>query len=189
MHHIATTRIRLAALLALGALLVPDGIAAQTSPPCEDPEFRQLDFWIGAWEVADAGGQVIGRSTVSATLGRCAIQEEWESGDMHGTSINAYDKPEGAWRQMWVDSFGAVLRLRGAWNGRSMVLGGPRVGSDGRTRHLRVTLTPMEDGTLRQLQERSEDGGETWGVIFDGRYTRVIRPIAGSPRSAPCELG
>jgi hypothetical protein len=49
MHHIATTCVRLVALLALGALLVPLGVAAQTSPLCEDPEFRQLDFWTGAW--------------------------------------------------------------------------------------------------------------------------------------------
>jgi hypothetical protein len=49
MRHIATNFVRLIAWVALGAHVAPDGVAAQTSPLCEDPEFRQLDFWTGAW--------------------------------------------------------------------------------------------------------------------------------------------
>jgi len=159
----------------LGLLAPTAGLRAQTSPRCADPEFRQLDFWIGAWQVTDADGQLVGRSTVSPILDRCALREEWDSGDMHGTSINMFAKAEGTWRQMWVDNLGVVLRLGGSWNGESMVLGGDRVGSDGKTRRLRVTLTPEPDGTLRQRQERSEDGGRTWAVIFEGTYTKAAR--------------
>ena len=65
-----------------------------------------------------------------------------------------------------------MLRLGGTWQHDHMVLMGDRVGSDGKTRRLRVSLTPHPDGTLRQLQERSEDGGQTWAVIFEGRYER-----------------
>lgn len=145
--------------------------AAQTSPRCAGPEFRQLDFWIGTWTVTDPDGDVMGESTVVPTLDGCAVREDWSSGQMHGTSINAFDKPEAVWRQMWVDNLGAVLRLAGDWQQDRMVLVGDRLGSDGKTRRLRVTLSQRDDGTLRQVQERSEDGGRTWTVIFEGRYT------------------
>ena len=37
----------------------------------------------------------------------------------------------------------------------------------------RTTLTPRDDGTVRQLIEISSDGGDTWRVSFDGLYRRV----------------
>ncbi len=150
-------------------------VAAQVSPRCADAEFRQMDFWVGNWDVTDASGEKVGESTVAPMLSRCAVREEWRSGEMIGTSVNMYDKPSGVWRQMWVDNFGAVLRMEGGWSAGSMVLSGERKGADGKVRQLRVTLTPMEDGSVRQRQERSEDGGKSWTVIFDARYTSKPR--------------
>jgi hypothetical protein len=167
-------------------------LEGQASPRCAAAEFRQLDFWIGTWEVTDPEGAPVGRSTIETTLGGCAVREAWDSGDVHGSSLNAFDRPAGVWRQMWADDGGGVLLLEGGWSGDAMVLRGTRIGSDGKTRALRVTLRPAEDGTVRQLQERSEDGGRTWGVIFDGRYRRSgsrPRRRAGSPRSAPAGSG
>jgi len=153
--------------------LAPASAAAQTSPRCTDAEFRQMDFWIGSWEVTDAEGAMVGRSTVSPIMEMCALREEWDSGQVKGMSINMYDKPTRSWHQMWVDNMGVVLRLEGARSGEGMVLHGSRVGSDGKERQLRVTLTPQADGSLRQLQERSEDGGMSWSVIFDGHYSKT----------------
>jgi hypothetical protein len=132
-----------------------------------------MDFWIGNWEVTDSEGTVVGASTVSPIMEDCALREEWHAGQVRGMSINVYDKPSATWNQMWVDNRGVVLRLEGARSGASMVLRGSRVGSDGRTRQLRVTLTPQADGSLRQLQERSDDDGTSWSVIFDGHYRRT----------------
>jgi len=158
----------LTSLLALAA--VPAAAQAGTSPRCTDPEFRQMDFWIGSWEVSTPDGTVVGRSTVAPIMQGCAVREEWDGGQVKGTSINAYDKPDQRWRQMWVDNFGSVLRMEGMWKGDHMELHGSRVGSDGKERELRVTLSPQPDGSLLQRQERSEDGGRTWKVIFEGRY-------------------
>jgi hypothetical protein len=74
---------------------------------------------------------------------------------------------------MWADNRGAVLRIEGAWEAGSMRLTGRRLGSDGVTRDLRITWTPLEDGGVRQLQEVSEDEGVTWAVGFDGRYRKA----------------
>jgi len=36
----------------------------------------------------------------------------------------------------------------------------------------RITWEPLPGGDVRQLWEQSSDGGATWTVAFDGRYTR-----------------
>lgn len=161
------TRAVLLTLVAMPTLLV----AQQRQPEhCSDPEYDQLDFWVGEWEVTGPDGQVVGNSTVRPILDGCAIREEWVTGDLEGVGYFAYDRPAGVWRQMWMDSRGAVLRHEGQWNGSSMILGGERRGSDGVVRKLRVTLSPVEPDGVRQLIERSEDDGTTWTVIFEGRY-------------------
>jgi hypothetical protein len=44
--------------------------------------------------------------------------------------------------------------------------------ADGKKAPRRMTFTPREDGTVRQLIEKSSDGGRTWTVDFDGVYTK-----------------
>lgn len=160
----------LGSLLALGA---PDLGAQEPGPRCQDEEFRQFDFWVGHWEVFDPEGARVGSSHIEVIMDGCAVRENWDSGQVRGTSLNAYDAPSGVWRQMWADNRGAVLRIEGAWEAGSMRLTGRRLGSDGVTRDLRITWTPLEDGGVRQLQEVSEDEGVTWAVGFDGRYRKA----------------
>lgn len=159
--------------LSLFLAVTPGILAAQTPEPCSDPEYAQLDFWVGDWEVTGPDGEVVGDSTVRPILGGCAIREEWSGQGSDGIGFFAYDRPSGVWRQMWVDANGAVLWNAGQWDGSGMVLRGERRGSDGVVRHLRVTLRAAEQSGVRQLIERSEDGGTTWTVIFDGRYRPV----------------
>jgi hypothetical protein len=52
-----------------------------------------------------------------------------------------------------------------------MVLTGKTVGADGAETVQRITWTPNDDGSLRQLWESSGPDGE-WTVVFDGKYTR-----------------
>ncbi|MEX2472488.1 MAG: hypothetical protein WEA34_09930, partial [Gemmatimonadota bacterium] len=135
--------------------------------------YRELDFWVGEWEVRSPDGTVQGTSSIAPIMEGCAIQEEWSSSRIRGRSISTYNKPEGRWEQLWVDNFGVLLHQTGGWTGSAFRWRAERRGSDGKVRQLRVTLTPMEGGIVRQVQERSEDGGVTWSVIFDGRYRPV----------------
>lgn len=160
-------------LAILGSLAVASPGFGQISPRCSDAEYRELDFWVGEWVVRGPDGDVAGRSTIESIMDGCAIHEEWSSQNVRGTSLSMYDPGTDTWRQFWVDNRGVSLAQEGGWTGSAYQLRTARVGSDGRLRHIRMTLTPMTDGTIRQLQERSEDGGETWSVIFDGRYHPV----------------
>jgi len=150
-----------------------------TSPPaapapaaaCTDAAYRQFDFWIGDWNVFGEKGKQVGRSRIEAILGGCAIAETWRSGSgpaNDGRSFNQYQAASGRWEQYWVDASGSRLLLRGGLQGKAMVL----ASADGAARQ-RITWTPNDDGSVRQLWESSADGGATWTVAFDGLYRRA----------------
>src|SRR5262245_15303780 len=107
-----------ASLRIAGAAATVTPTPVPSSAPCSAPEHAQFDFWIGDWDVANAGGQAAGRSRVSKILGGCVIHEEWkgegENAGFDGESFSTYQPAEGAWRQTWVDSSGKHTDLRGS---------------------------------------------------------------------------
>ena len=174
------------ALLIL-ALLIPAAATAQeagelSSPAplsCAAPEHRQFDFWLGEWNVT-SDGVPAGTNSVRSVQGGCVLQENWQgagAGGISGTSFNIYDRSSGLWHQTWVDASGTLLQLDGGLIDGAMVLKGerPSPGGAGTSLH-RIAWTPNSDGSVRQLWEASQDGGESWNVIFDGLYTRVDSP-------------
>jgi len=168
-------------------MLRPLALAAQeslTGEPgangaCSAAEYRQFDFWVGEW-VVTSNGQPAGTNTIEAIHGGCALQENWQGageGGISGSSFNIYDAATGKWHQTWVDASGTLLQLDGGRVGASMVLSGERPAPEGKgTAQHRITWTPNEDGSVRQLWEASSDGGDTWNVLFDGLYVAAGNP-------------
>ncbi|MFP3947172.1 MAG: hypothetical protein ACLFWG_00450 [Longimicrobiales bacterium] len=153
----------------------PDAGAQQQRPPaCTAEEHRQFDFWIGTWDVFDPDGRRLGTNEIRLELNGCALHEAWESvrGPHRGHSYNIYDRSTDRWHQTWVDNSGLLLQLDGGLVGGRMVLEGTTVGADGGETLNRITWSPSDDGTVRQLWETSQDGGETWSTAFDGRYVK-----------------
>lgn len=183
---------KLIAALAGAAFLTPAASGAQTpppapaAPPCSTPEFRQLDFWVGDWELefSQGAGQPPGRASNRITkdaFGACVITEHFlQPGggaggtDYIGSSWSIWDPQIGRWRQTWVDNGGSVFVLTG----------GPVVGQD----HVfeLVTTEPRgatnptvrrmiwEDVTADSLvwrwQSRQADG--SWADSWVLRYKR-----------------
>lgn len=144
----------------------------QRTTPCTAEQYRQFDFWIGSWEVTTPEGNVAGENTIDSILGGCALRERWRgTRGMNGTSTNTYDPHRDLWHQTWVDDRGGFLLLSGGIRDGSMVLSGEMVDERGPILH-RITWTPMDGGEVRQLWETSRDGGATWEIVFDGRYSR-----------------
>jgi len=168
--------------IGLLVLLVPFGLAAQDSAEspspaaaCTAPEYRQFDFWVGDWTVT-SGEAVAGTNSIRRVHGGCALEENWQGagdGGVSGSSFNIYDRATGRWHQTWVDAGGTLLQLDGGLVDGSMVLSGLRPAGDGSgpTLH-RITWTPNDDGTVRQLWEASQDDGGSWSVLFDGLYAK-----------------
>ncbi|NND44055.1 MAG: DUF1579 family protein [Xanthomonadales bacterium] len=141
-------------------------------PTCDSEKHRQFDFWIGEWSVT-VNGQQAGHNVIQRVYGNCALQENWSSvSPFTGGSFNIYDRATDQWHQTWVDSTGTLLQLDGGIKDGKMVLSGQRPGPDGSMTTNRITWTPNDDGSVRQLWETSTDG-ETWTTAFDGLYVRV----------------
>lgn len=171
--------IGLATLIGAAMLCFPAAGGAQDAPDtdatrCAGPEYRQFDFWVGEWEVRNPAGDLVGRNTIERILGGCALHESWTGIDgSTGESLNIYDARTGAWHQTWVDNSGLLLELDGGLQGDTMVLRGELATSDGEIRRQRITWTPADDGSVRQLWERSSDGDDGWTTVFEGTYRRI----------------
>lgn len=165
-----------AILLSL-ALLQTTPPATPAPPPCASPEHRQLDFWVGDWDVVAADGRVLGRNTITRELGDCMVQEQWAGArGLRGRSFNIWQAGSKTWHQTWVDSAGNLLTFTGARDGEAMQLDGEAAGPDGvRIRHS-MRLEPLADGRVRQLWRSSTDAGKTWKVVFEGFYVRRKGP-------------
>lgn len=151
------------------------GTMSAQAYPCEhDDSFRAFDFWLGEWDVHVASGQLAGHNRITSEQRGCYLAESWTSATGGtGTSINYLDGAAGEWVQIWNDSGGNQIHIRGGVTDEGMLLVGTihYVANDS-TLPFRGLWTPLDDGRVRQFFEQSNDGGETWVPWFEGFYTR-----------------
>jgi len=152
-------------------------LPAQENPgpcPCCGDEYKQFDFWIGDWVVYQ-NGRTVGFNKITKIEANCVLRENWKSyvSSHTGTSYNFYDKESKKWKHLWIDSDGKSLYLTGAMKGDRMVMQSEERRDEKGNRILdRVTWIKNADGTVRQIWERSEDGGMDYKVQFDGIYRK-----------------
>jgi hypothetical protein len=143
------------------------------------PAAHALDFWLGAWEVRDADGNLAGTNRIEAGLDGCAILENWSGTDgSQGLGLFYFHSWLGQWRRVWISAVpqqpGAVKEQRQDLNYR-----GPGVRFRGEImvspEHYvqdRTTLAPLPDGRVHQRVETSNDDGRSWQLVFEGWYLR-----------------
>jgi hypothetical protein len=167
-------------LMPAGLLSAASGSQQQSPPPAcaELPEYQQLDFWVGEWDVF-VGDERVGSNKIDKVLEGCAVTEDWTDVDGNrGKSLFYFNPREATWKQVWVTE--AAVALGGTKEktlvehlpGGAVRFQGELPSSDGRHILDRTTLTPREDGTVRQHIEWSADGGATWNSSFDAVYRR-----------------
>ena len=160
-------------LFLLGSLLF--GQNTPKSCACCDALYRQFDFWVGDWETYTPQNKLAGTNRIVFMQDSCVIQENWTSasGAYTGTSYNFYNPQTQKWHQTWVDNQGASLLLAGGLKGKNMVLYSEEMkNAQGQLYINRITWTPNDDGSVRQLWEVSSDKGKNWKAIFNGLYKR-----------------
>ena len=183
MHEANPSGRVLAARCALSLAMTCGCAAAQTAPAASPPaqpqpaqsscaaaEQHQFDFWIGSWDVFTPNGKKAGDSRIEPIADGCALLENWNGqGNVSGKSLNIYSRDDKRWHQTWVDNSGSLLVIAGGLAGKSMVMSSdPALSGPWQ----RITWTPNDDGSVRQLWEASADAGTSWTVQFDGRYVR-----------------
>ena len=144
--------------------------------PCEDPEFRAFDFWVGDWDVASAStGIQQGSSHVSREMGSCVIWENWTSagGPYFGKSYNTWNVNLKRWEQYWVDNAAGVIFFHGGIKDGVMDYWTddvPQSAGGNLLRHLQ--FFNLGKDKVRQFSQGSNDGGKTWHVEYDLVYSR-----------------
>lgn len=142
--------------------------------PCMySAESRQLDFWIGKWDVLTPQGQKAGVNIIEPFAEGCALMENWTAtGSGSGKSINYYDASTQKWYQFWIGSGGGALRYAGNFKDGAMRFEGETVTNSKKVLH-RLTFSKIDENTVRQFAELSNDEGKTWTVSYDFKYVRM----------------
>lgn len=135
------------------------------------PEQKQLDFWIGEWDVYGRNGAKVGENQLqSLEFGR-VIRETWtDTLGGSGQSMNFYNPATKKMKQVWVDQSGNVLEMEGTFEKGAMRFSGTSTALNGTASQHRTTLTPLPGGRVRQFIQTSSDGGKTFVAGFDAIY-------------------
>ena len=156
-------RLVLASWLAIASL----GAPLRAGSPCDSPEHRQFDFWLGDWDVYDAGETKPSmRIQVEKILDGCALKETYRDvNGMTGESINVYDSGRRLWHQTWATNRGQVLYLDGKLENGRMSFTATEPTAQGPVLW-RAWWIP-QGAEVRETAETSSDGGKTWKQRFD----------------------
>ena len=150
-------------------------VQRNATPCASEPKARQLDFWVGEWDVTGPQGPV-GTSSVQLILGSCVVLENW-TGRLggEGKSFNVYDAGADEWQQYWVADRqqGSTFFTQGIYaDGKLQYRHAESRAPNGTTFLRRLAFFNLDANNVRQLAERSNDGGSTWVTEYDFHYTR-----------------
>ena len=162
--------------LAIAAVLISSAAEAQTYG-CDSPESKQLDFWLGEWELSYVGDGKQGKSRnrVAKTLDGCVVLEEFSGAPgtkLDGRSVSTYDRVTRRWKQTWVDNTASYLDFSGGLEDGRMVFA-RQMQRDGKTVGQRMVFAEVKQDSLKWLWQRSDDGGKTWTTQWEIDYRRV----------------
>lgn len=138
----------------------------------DSPE-RQLDFWVGEWDVS-WGEDQHGTNRVERILDGKVIQENIDGRPampFRGKSLSVYNTRLGRWQQTWVDTEGNYWHFNGGLEDDRFVLATEDVVDD-KPVHLRMVFYDIAAESLKWRWERSEDGGQTWELRWLIHYRR-----------------
>ncbi len=165
--------------ISLLTLLCLSSLAAQPpASPCQAPEQKQFDFWIGDWDLTwpgeKAGETAHGSNKILRILNSCVVQENFSGGEsmpLLGISVSTFDARSGHWKQTWVDNQGSYLDFVGDFKDGQMVLQREAV-RNGQKILQRMVFKNITANELDWSWEASQDNGKTWQVNWPIHYKR-----------------
>jgi hypothetical protein len=164
--------------LSVAALVAQSSNPAAPPNPCVRAEQKQLDFWLGEWDLTwpgDKPGETgHGTNSIRRILDGCVVQESFSGGDsmpLRGTSVSLFDVT-GKWKQTWVDNEGSYLDFSGGLDNGFMIFQRESVRRDGTKAMQRMVWKNITANELDWSWESSADGGKTWQVQWPIHYKR-----------------
>ncbi|HZQ24724.1 MAG TPA: DUF1579 family protein [Terriglobales bacterium] len=153
--------------------------APAAANPCSVPEQKQLDFWVGDWELSwpdpQHGSVARGTNQITRVLDGCVVEENFRSGDsqaLRGRSFSLFDVRAGKWKQTWVDNQGGYLDFVGEFKDGQMILSRATTRPDGKKALQRMVFKNITGDQFDWSWESSLDDGKTWTVVWPIHYKR-----------------
>lgn len=168
-------------LFALAAVLVSSTSFSQqpaAPDPCTLPQQKQLEFWVGEWDLTwpgqNAGEKGQGTNSIHRIMDGCVVQENFSAGQSHlrGASVSTFDTISRHWKQTWVDNEGGYLDFVGDFKDGQMILQREGVRPDGTRTLQRMVFKNITPTEFDWSWESSGDGGKTWQVNWPIHYKR-----------------
>jgi hypothetical protein len=159
-----------------GLALATNGFAAPAVDSCAtNSANRQLDYWLGNWKIGAEGSSGNAHSTVTLSLDKCLVVENWDGGRGHyGQNVVGYSADDRNWYGMFADNEGRVhVFTSGKVADGTAEFEGTSRGSNGESVLNRVKVIRLNPNKVEQIWEKSNDNGVTWNVAFRGEYSRV----------------
>ena len=152
---------------------------AALAAPCVQAgsPWRQLDFWVGVWDVYDRSGNRVGQSRIERILGDCVVLENWK-GTGEGKSWNTWNPARKRWEQSWVDSSATPVFFTGQLENGVMVYHSDQPQPDGKPYQRRLTFSPLPGPRVRQFSQGTTDEGQTWSTEYDLIYVPQGAPFS-----------
>lgn len=159
-----------------GLAFAANGFAATADNSCAtNSANRQLDYWLGNWKVGPRGASGNAHSTVTLSLDKCLIVENWDGGRGHrGRNIFGYSADDKSWYGMFADNEGRVhVFASGKVADGTAEFEGTSRGPKGESVLNRVKVTRLNPNKVEQTWKKSNDNGVTWNVVYRGEYFRA----------------
>lgn len=158
----------------IGLTLTVTALAADAAA-CASPENRQFDYWLGNWKIGAAGSSGNAHSSVSLSLDKCLVVENWDGGrGHHGQNIFGYSTDDKSWYGMFADNEGRVhVFTSGKISSGSAEFEGTSRGASGENVLNRVKVVRLSPDKVEQSWEKSTDNGASWNLVFRGEYSRA----------------
>ena len=117
---------------------------------------------------------MVGENTIVKLVDNCVISEHWRGKEgMTGRSYNYFNQADSTWNQVWIDSQGSNLVLKGNAQPRKMVLKSAwMAGTQVAWYANRISWFENEDGSVTQLWEIIDKNDHVLSVAFKGIYKR-----------------
>lgn len=148
------------------------------APACATPNSRQLDFFLGEWNVEWStydGRSGTAVNSVVLENGGCVLREHFRdlNGVIEGTGLYSYFVPGQLWILMWMDSNGASIMARGGppADGSAAFVLTPQRGADPNKQY-RMVFEDVSAGAFTwRYQSRAEESA-AWTDETVSHYSR-----------------
>lgn len=153
---------------------------ARTSGFCSSMRYRDFDFWLGDWNVVNAAGVVTGATNrIVKDLDGCALLENWTAPNgTRGRSLNAYNRSDGQWHQMWVapNAF-SPLRIAGVKKDGVLEMAGVRISPAGFSVVDTIRWRAISDDIVNQAGTKDIPGFSHTAFSIDYHRTDTFEPV------------